>query len=398
MKLSKQNPSIPSDLPSPLHLHSTNTSLLFPSPEPPLKDQTSSTTTNSTITSKHILKPKKISHRLTRSQEYVPEFHTDKFDTDYDKLATSRKLKDNYLKKFTILTNRINKLKMHEKELETKLKNRFQKERKIETIKKDKVHFKNEINKFKEQKQQTLQEQKERIKTRRENDAERVNTLNEITAEKRKNLFDISKAEQNLIKTMITQTNTKTEAINKYKYIQSKEQQALNKQLEKKRKLEKENKRMSLKKAQCENNMLIAEQLKEKCNELEKLEEEYLNNLKKTKMKATTITTTMGIINKSFLDESLKTVNEINNSSIINTNTNTNTTRKHKSRSIKSNNLKGGNNTKNYSKEVFNNINNNKQQQQQIQQQRNQHPLNKDNNKKLCESCMTMNILSQYKP
>ena len=148
MKLSKQKPSIPSDLPSPLHLHSTNTSLLFPSPEPPIKDQTSSTTTNSTITSKHIFKPKKISHRLTRSQEYVPEFHTDKLDTDYDKLATSRKLKDNYLKKFTILTNRINKLKMHEKELETKLKNRFQKERKIETIKKDKVHFKNEINKL----------------------------------------------------------------------------------------------------------------------------------------------------------------------------------------------------------------------------------------------------------
>ena len=186
---------------------------------------------------------------------------------------------------------------------------------------------------------------------------------------------------------MITQTNTKTEAINKSKYIQSKEQQALNKQLEKKRKIEKENKRISMKKAQCENNMLIAEQLKEKCNQLEKLEEEYLNNLKKTKMKTTTITTAMGIMNKSFIDESLKTVSEINNASI--SNSNTNTTRKHKSRSIKSN-LKGGN----YSKEVFNNINNNKQQ----QQQRNQHPLNKDNNKKLCESCMTMNILSQYKP
>ena len=44
---------------------------------------------------------------------------------------------------------------------------------------------------------------------------------------------------------MITQTNTKRETINKYKYLQSKEQQTLNKQLEQKRKIEKENKKIS---------------------------------------------------------------------------------------------------------------------------------------------------------
>ena len=86
-------------------------------------------------------------------------------------------------------------------------------------------------------------------------------------------------------------------------------------------------------------------------------------------MKATTI------MNKSFLDESLKTVSEVNNASL------SNSISKHKSRSIKSN-LKGTNNTKRHSKE---------------QPKRNQPTFNKDN-KKLCESCMTMNVLSQYKP
>ena len=96
-------------------------------------------------------------------------------------------------------------------------------------------------------------------------------------------------------------------------------------------------------------------------------------------MKATTI-----MNNKSFIDnnDSLNTVNEINNVSLHNT------TNKHKSRSIKSN-LKGGNNTKRYSKEMFN---------KQQQQRNTQHtPLNKNNNK-LCESCMTMNVISHYKP
>lgn len=379
MKLSKQKQkgNVPFEHASPCRSHSKD-NILSNSNE--YSKEQISTTTNSSVILKLIPnKPKtqKACHRLTRSVEYTPAFDTEKVENTYDNLTTSRKLKQDYLKKFAILSNRINKLKIHEKELEIKLKNQQQKQKKIETIKKDKVHLKNKINKIKELELQHLQEQKDRVKTRRQNDAERLNTLHEITAEKRKNLFDISKAEQNLVKTMITQTNTKRETMNKYKYLQSKEQQTLNKQLEQKRKIEKENKKISKNKELSEYNMLMANELKEKCLELEKLEEEYINNLKKTKMKAC-------IMNKSFLNESLKNGTEMNDVSFTATTTKG---MKHKSRSIKDN-LKEENNTKRYSKNVLKVHN--------IKSARNV-PSIKDN-KKISESYTTMKTISQYKP
>ena len=157
-------------------------------------------------------------HKYTRSLELSTEYQTEYMETNYDKLTTSRKLKQNYFNKYMILSNRINTLKKHEKELADKMSVYLKKERRIESIKKEKLHLKAELSRHKARQFQHLQEQKEKIKTRRENETERLNTLHEIKAEKRKILFEISKADQHLVKTMITQTNTKTKAVNKFKY------------------------------------------------------------------------------------------------------------------------------------------------------------------------------------
>jgi hypothetical protein len=145
MKLSKQKQkgNVPFEHASPCGSHS-NDNILSNSNE--YSKEQISTTNSSVIPNKP--KTQKACHRLTRSVEYTPAFDTEKVENTYDNLTTSRKLKQDYLKKFAILSNRINKLKIHEKELEIKLKNQQQKQKKIETIKKDKVHLKNKINKI----------------------------------------------------------------------------------------------------------------------------------------------------------------------------------------------------------------------------------------------------------
>lgn len=283
-------------------------------------------------------------HKLTRSLELSTDYQTElciNDTTNYDKLTTSRKLKQNYYNKYIILSNRINTLKKHEKELENKMNIYLKKEKKIESIKKDKLHLKTELSKHKAQQYQHLQAQKEKIKTRRETETERLNTLHEIKAEKRKILFEISKADQNLVKTLITQTNTKTNAVNKYKYLQFKEKKEMNKQIEKRKRMEKETKKINHNKEICERNIAMAEELKLKCKELEKIEEQYMNNLKQTKMKAfefmekAKVKGSCGLyINRSLIEEELRKGGENENMNVNGNGGNKGKYKKHKSRSI----------------------------------------------------------------
>ena len=330
-----------------------------------------------------------VRHKLTRSLELSTDYQTDhciNSTTNYDKLTTSRKLKQNYYNKYIILSNRINTLKKHEKELENKMNIYLKKEKKIESIKKDKLTLKTELSKHKAQQYQHLQAQKEKIKTRRETETERLNTLHEIKAEKRKILFEISKADQNLVKTLITQTNTKTNAVNKYKYLQFKEKKEMNKQIEKRKKMEKETKKINHNKEICERNIAMAEELKLKCKELEKIEEQYMNNLKQTKMKAfefmekAKVKGSCGLyINRSLIEDSLRKGSDNDNDN----GGNKGKYKKHKSRSI-------------HIKDCYRSSNSNSNNTQIISLQNEFNVGNNKYHKTNSECCMTVGNLSHY--
>ena len=356
-----------------------------PSIEPILSNSIEFISNDVTPLSTYPTKPKRTKphsnarHKFTRSLELSTEYQTEYMETNYDKLTTSRKLKQNYYNKYIILSNRINTLKKHEKELENKMSIYLKKEKRIESIKKDKNHLKTELSKHKAQQFQHLQAQREKIKTRRETETERLNTLHEIKAEKRKILFEISKADQNLVKTLITQTNTKTNAINKFKYLQFKEKKEMNKQIEKRKKMEKESKKINHNKEICEHNIAVAEELKQKCKELEKIEEQYMNTLKQTKMKAFEFIEKSKVkgscslyINRSLIEESLGKGSENGTNK-----GNNNKYKKHKSRSIHIKDSHTNNNTHIMSLQSELNIN---------------HKYHKNNS----ECCMTTGNMSHY--
>ena len=204
---------------------------------------------------------------------------------DYEAVTESEKLKKNYMKKYIILENRINTLKRQEKEMETKLSAFKKKEKNREMIKNTKNEFKKQVIENRERKQRLFTEQKEKVKSLKESEQERLNTLQEINSQKKKLLFEISKTDQNLVKTMISQSITKNQAINKYKYLQIKENKERFKQNSHMNQIKKETEKKIKNKQKYEQNMQTAEELKQKCEELERLEDKYIKNLQTTRMK-----------------------------------------------------------------------------------------------------------------
>ena len=229
-----------------------------------------------------------IKHRAKKSEQTSKSFESCNYLCEFETLNESEKLKKNYVKKYNILANRINALKKQEKEIETKLSCYKKKEKNIEQIKVSKDEFKKEIMKNKQKKLQLFTEQKQKIKTQKEIEQERINTLQEIKERKQKLLFEISKTDQTLVRTMISQSNTKNQAVNKYKYLQVKEKQEKFKQINQIKKIKQETQKKLKNKEKYEQNMEIAEEYRAKCEELARIEEEYIKNLQTTRIKTNT--------------------------------------------------------------------------------------------------------------
>lgn len=230
-------------------------------------------------------KTAKTKHRQNKSVNYSTSNSRTTTLCDYEALTESEKLKKNYMKKYIILENRINTLKRQEKEMETKLSAFKKKEKNREMIKNTKNEFKKQVIENRERKQRLFTEQKEKVKSMKESEQERLNTLQEINSQKKKLLFEISKTDQNLVKTMISQSITKNQAINKYKYLQIKENKERFKQNSHMNQIKKETEKKIKNKQKYEQNMQTAEELKQKCEELERLEDKYIKNLQTTRMK-----------------------------------------------------------------------------------------------------------------
>ena len=227
----------------------------------------------------------KTKHKQNKSVNYSTSNSRATTLCDYEAVTESEKLKKNYMKKYIILENRINTLKRQEKEMETKLSAFKKKEKNREMIKNTKNEFKKQVIENRERKQRLFTEQKEKVKSLKESEQERLNTLQEINSQKKKLLFEISKTDQNLVKTMISQSITKNQAINKYKYLQIKENKERFKQNSHMNQIKKETEKKIKNKQKYEQNMQTAEELKQKCEELERLEDKYIKNLQTTRMK-----------------------------------------------------------------------------------------------------------------
>ena len=227
----------------------------------------------------------KTKHKQNKSVNYSTSNSRATTLCDYEAVTESEKLKKNYMKKYIILENRINTLKRQEKEMETKLSAFKKKEKNREMIKNTKNEFKKQVIENRERKQRLFTEQKEKVKSLKESEQERLNTLQEINSQKKKLLFEISKTDQNLVKTMISQSITKNQAINKYKYLQIKENKERFKQNSHMNQIKKETEKKIKTKQKYGQNMQTAEELKQKCEELERLEDKYIKNLQTTRMK-----------------------------------------------------------------------------------------------------------------
>lgn len=248
----------------------------------------------------------KTKHRQNKSVNYSSSNSRTTTLCDYEALTESEKLKKNYMKKYIILENRINTLKRQEKEMETKLSAYKKKERNREMIKNTRNEFKRQVIENRERKQRLFTEQKEKVKSLKESEQERLNTLQEINSQKKKLLFEISKTDQNLVKTMISQSITKNQAINKYKYLQIKENKERFKQNTHMNQIKKETEKKIQNKEKYDQNMQTAEELKQKCEELERLEDKYIKNLQTTRMKTNsfienTISNKIGINNNDYV-------------------------------------------------------------------------------------------------
>lgn len=208
---------------------------------------------------------------------------------NYDELNVSEKIKKQYEKKYIKLANRINALKKKDEDMESKMKGLQKKTIELEEIKKKKNDFKKELILCKKEKMRKLNEQKEKVKNMRIYEHHKQLTLQQMSNQKKKLLLEINKADQNLMKTMLSQTQSKTETNNRLKYLKEKD----NKKRIKNNLIEfKENKIKTKKfnnKLNYNQNLNLTQNLKNKCKELEKLESVYKTELKYNQIKVNEI-------------------------------------------------------------------------------------------------------------
>lgn len=234
---------------------------------------------------------------------------------EFEQWNTSEKIKKDILKKYKELETQVQTLKRKEKEMGSKMIAMKKRETEINEAKNKKNQFKNEVKENKELKKKKLNLQKEQLKNLRDYEHNRQLTLQEMTSQKRKLIADISKSDHNLMKTMLSQTISKKDAVNKCLYLKEKEhKENFKKNIKNLKEKNDTNKRMMNKK-KYEKNLSATETLKDKCKQLEKLQKEYRNLIKDEQIKASCIEHPINYMNHTFykgnqqLDASTLTLN-----------------------------------------------------------------------------------------
>jgi len=225
----------------------------------------------------------KMSHK---SDTFTFERNKSKSNSIYiNKKNISLKVKDDYLNKYSNLSNKINNLKKRSEELNNKIIAYNKKDIKIKKIQKSKSDLKIQILEAKKKNEEELNEKKNKIKSLRKIAKERNKSLQEIKSQKSHLLSEISKYDQNLVKSMINQTNYQNDTINKYKYLKSREQSEKSKNKNKIKILKKKKNFQKINNNIINKRMEEINTLKQKCIELERIKVRCIQEYQKTKKK-----------------------------------------------------------------------------------------------------------------
>ena len=221
-----------------------------------------------------------------KSDTFTFERNKSKSNSIYiNKKNISLKVKDDYLNKYSNLSNKINNLKKRSEELNNKIIAYNKKDIKIKKIQKSKSDLKIQILEAKKKNEEELNEKKNKIKSLRKKAKERNKRLQEIKSQKSHLLSEISKYDQNLVKSMINQTNYQNDTINKYKYLKSREQSEKSKNKNKIKILKKKENFQKINNNIINKRMEEINTLKQKCIELERIKVRCIQEYQKTKKK-----------------------------------------------------------------------------------------------------------------
>ena len=224
-------------------------------------------------------------------------------------INSSSKIKDDYLHQYSNLTNKINNIKKRKDEMNKKLTAFEKKDKEIKNIQKSKSELKIKILEAKKKIEEELKEKKNKIQSMRKLEKERNKSLQEIKSQKSHLLSEITKYDQNLIKSMINHSNYQNDTINKYKYLKLRDEKK-NKNKIKIKKDKKFNDKIFNKRLEEINN------LKQKCDELEKIKVRCIEDYKNTKKKVLSMNKSLNIMITEKQHKPL--YNSINNTPINN--------------------------------------------------------------------------------
>lgn len=222
------------------------------------------------------------SARQTKKEDIENEnSHSSAFEI-YKAKQESLKEKKIYEEKVKILKNHINALKKQELELNKKAEINKEKEKNKNKIKQDKFNMKQALLSLEIDKRNALEEKKRNIiKQKKENNKGLKVSQTKIIKEKKKNYKQAYKDKQNVEKKRIENNNKKEE--NYHMIIQKiKNDREKLKENNIKKKNDKINKMSDTYKMSYKNNINETERLKNELMMLEKMEDQCIENLKKT--------------------------------------------------------------------------------------------------------------------
>ena len=200
-------------------------------------------------------------------------------------INSSSKIKDDYINQYSNLTNEINNIKKRKDEMNKKLTAFKKKDKEIKEIQKSKSELKIKILEAKKKNEEELKEKKNKIQSMRKLEKERNKSLQEIKSQKSHLLSEITKYDQNLIKSMINHSNYQNDNKNFNDKIFNKRLEEIN-------------------------------NLKQKCDELEKIKVRCIEDYNNTKKKVLSMNKSLNIMITEKQHKPL--YNSINNTPINN--------------------------------------------------------------------------------
>ncbi|MCQ2815877.1 MAG: hypothetical protein MJ252_01300 [archaeon] len=220
--------------------------------------------------------------------------------SDFDQMNISEKMKNDLMKKYKYLENQVKTLRLKDEEITQKRKGMEKRASLVNEYKREKNKFKAELRDNKDLKKRRLDEQKLKIKSIREYEIARQQTFNEMQDKKKKLMTEINKADQSLMKSMLSQTISNRESAKKSMYLREKEheEKIRKERLDQKQKNEAYRKMMNNKK--YEKNLTDTEGLREKVKKLEEIQNTYRNKLRNELFKANDVSHPVNYLNHTF--------------------------------------------------------------------------------------------------